>query len=110
MMIQSYLLMTYAILSLGALGILSAMILRIGNMMGDCPATGRATRSAAATIVTGYAAIGAGGVALGAAALVAMGVHIVAALAVLGLVMLCLGLGFGHAIATLRAVTQSVTA
>lgn len=103
---QNFVLIAYPIFALGALGILTAMILRIGRMLGDCPQAQTRARAAAVTIATGYAAIGAGGTFLGLAAVFAgQGTPFVAIVA-LGFVILCLGLGFGHAIATLRAVTQ----
>lgn len=103
---QNIALLAYPILALGALGILTAMILRIGRMLGDCPQSQARAQAAAVTIATGYAAIGLGGVFLGLAAVFVAQANPAVALGILGLVTLCLGLGFGHAIATLRAVTQ----
>ena len=54
----------YFAVTLLVLGGLIAMILKIGAMMGDCPISNGAARSASITIATGYAAIGLGGVAL----------------------------------------------
>ncbi len=61
--------LSYSILSLGTLAVLAFMILKIGRLIGDCPRSGAAARSAAVTIATGYSAIGAGGVLIIAAAL-----------------------------------------
>lgn len=100
-------LITYAILSLGILAILTAMILRIGGLMTDCPETGPATRVATVSIATGFAAIGGGGVLLIGAALVLLP-HIATGLLpiAIGLAALCLGLGFTNAVATLRGVVS----
>ncbi|MCV6586688.1 MAG: hypothetical protein OIF47_14245 [Marinibacterium sp.] len=101
--------MIYVLVYLGAaltiLAVLCGMILRIGHLMDHCPSGGGATRTAALTIATGFAAIGTGGVILGCALLVALNDASGTALSgALGLVVLCLGLGFSHAVATLRTV------
>lgn len=97
--------LSYIALAFGGLTALCIMILRIGAMVGTCPATGAAVRAAAVTIATGFAAIGAGGVILiGALLPLNVGQPTVAFLLALGLASLCLGLGFTHAIGTLRAV------
>lgn len=89
--------------SLAALTALSFMILKIGALMADCPENGPAARTAAISIATGFAAIGAGGVLLIGAVLPLLPAQPVpAALVALGLAALCLGLGFTQAIATLR--------
>lgn len=82
------------------------MILKIGKLLGDCPASGRAARAASVTIATGYGMIGLGGVALIGAASALLDMGAIGLLPSLGLAALCLGLGFGHAIATLRAVIR----
>lgn len=95
----------YVALSFACLATLSVMILRIGAMLAVCPQTGDAARAAAVTIATGFAAIGAGGVILIGALLPMFPEPALATfLLSLGLASLCLGLGFTHAIATLRAV------
>ncbi|MCV2883014.1 hypothetical protein [Actibacterium sp. XHP0104] len=98
-------LITYAILSLGILAILTAMILRIGGLMADCPDTGPATRVATVSVATGFAAIGGGGVLLVGALLVLLPNAAGGLLPIaMGLAALCLGLGFTNAVATLRGV------
>ncbi|MFT7593289.1 MAG: hypothetical protein ACI8R4_000602 [Paracoccaceae bacterium] len=105
------LVLTYVILSLGTLITLSGMILKIGTLLADCPQTTPATKAVAVTIATGFAAIGAGGVILiGAALPVLSGSPVLALMLALGLAALCLGLGFSHALATLRAVLHQATA
>ena len=94
----------YPVLAFGTLGVLGWMILRIGALLGDCPQSQARARAAAVTIATGYLAIGAGGVILGAAAAVLAGAGLPVIIGVLGFVVLCLGLGFTNAVATLRAV------
>ncbi len=96
----------YFILAACALGALSFMIFKIGEALADCPVTGRAARAGSLTIVTGFVAIGGGGVLI-----IAAGVFVTlpdlapeGIMAALGLSILCLGLGFSHAIATLRDV------
>lgn len=101
--------MTFAVyfgLATLALCVLGAMIFRIGDALTDCPATGRAARAGAMTIVTGFGAIGGGAVIIGGAAALALlplmnGAGVMAAL---GFTVLCLGLGFTQAVATLRDV------
>lgn len=97
--------LAYVALSFAGLAALCRMILRIGAMLGTCPQTGAAARTASVTIATGFAAIGAGGVILIGAVLPlfpqdAFAVFLLA----LGFASLCLGLGFTHAVGTLRAV------
>ena len=95
----------YVILAFGALASLCIMILRIGRMLGTCPITKSVARTASVTIATGFAAIGAGGVILlGAMIPVMANAPLLGFLLALGLASLCLGLGFTHAIATLRVV------
>ena len=91
-------------LSAMALVVLSWMILKVGAALSDCPVTGRAARAGALTIVTGYAAIGAGAAVL-ASAIAISAIEIApfeGFLAALGVVVMCLGIGFGHAVRTLR--------
>lgn len=97
----------YVILAFAALIALCIMILKIGNMIGECPASAARARAASVTIATGFAAIGAGGVIL-IGAILPMAAHAPAAafLVALGMASLCLGLGFTHAIGTLRVVMQ----
>lgn len=95
----------YVLLAFGALAALCTMILRIGALMGNCPQTATTARTAAITIATGFAAIGAGGVILIGAILPFMAhMPLLAFLLTLGFAALCLGLGFTHAVGTLRAV------
>lgn len=101
----------YIGIAAGALVALAIMILKIGLMIGDCPQSKSAARAASVTITTGFAAIGAGGVILIGAVLPLMQDQPLAALMLaLGFAALCLGLGFTHAVATLRAVVGDVMA
>lgn len=96
----------YFILAACALAALSFMIFKIGDALADCPSTGRAAKAGSLTIVTGFVAIG-GGAVLIIAAGVFTSLNDIAAegvMAALGLSVLCLGLGFTHAVATLRDV------
>ena len=89
-----------------ALAGLSYMIFKIGDALTECPVTGRAARAGALTIVTGFIAIGTGAVMIMAAG-VFMGfaaINVETVLAAIGVSLLGLGLGFTHAIATLRDV------
>ena len=96
---------TYFALALILTLALSYMIMKIGTLLGNCPASGQAARAAAVTIATGYCAIGFGGVILVGALFVGSNTIGLAGLfGALGFVSLCLGLGFTHAIGTLRAV------
>lgn len=100
----------YLCLSLAMVMAMTVMILKIGAMIGDCPKSGRAARAAAVTIATGYAMIGLGGAGLIAAAIPFINLDGWAVLPCLGLVAICLGLGFTNAVATLRAVVQEAVA
>ncbi|WP_291734242.1 hypothetical protein [Leisingera sp. F5] len=95
-------------LGLGMLRLLAMalMILRIGTLLGDCPRSGRAARAGAVTIATGYAMVGLGGVILIGAAIPLLEMDFLGLLPALGLAAICLGLGFSHAVATLRAVVR----
>jgi len=105
------LLASYVVLAFAALIALCIMLLRIGDMMADCPQNGPRMRISAISIATGFAAIGAGGVALiGAGLIAAAEAHLFALAAALGLASLCLGLGFSQAVATLRAVGEQMAA
>lgn len=97
-------LVIYFTLTLSVLAALDAMILLIGSRIGECPQTGRAARAASVTIATGFAAIGGGAVLLIAAGLPLLGGGLAPTLLATGLAALCLGLGFTHAVTTLRAV------
>lgn len=95
----------YLIGTSALLAVLTLMILRIGAMMADCPQNGPAIKTASVTIATGFAAIGAGGVTLIVALLGMLQLEpILGLLLALGLAALCLGLGFTHAVGTLRLV------
>lgn len=85
---------------------MAIMILKIGKLLGDCPQSGSAARAAAVTIASGYGMIGFGGVALIGSLLPILDMGALGILPSLGLAALCLGLGFGHAVATLRAVVR----
>lgn len=95
----------YIALGFGGLAALAVMILRIGTLLGECPQSRATARAGAVTIATGFSAIGAGGVILIGAALPLLAQAPMAGfLLALGFAALCLGLGFTHAISTLRAV------
>ena len=103
---MQYLLPIYFLLATVALAALSWMIFKIGNALADCPQTGRAARAGAMTITAGFIAMGAGGVLIIAAIafLAEPAIQMSTLLGALGLSILCLGLGFSQAIATLRDV------
>jgi len=105
MLIGYYALLIYAVAAFGTLSVLGWMILKIGTLLGDCPVSRARAKAASVTVATGYLAIGAGGVVLGGAAAVFAASELAAVIGMLGFVVLCLGLGFSNAIATLRAVT-----
>ena len=95
----------YIALGFGGLAALAIIILRIGALLGECPQSRATARAGAVTIATGFSAIGAGGVMLIGAALALLAQAPMAGfLVALGFAALCLGLGFTHAISTLRAV------
>lgn len=99
-------------LAAGALIALAIMIFRIGTAMTDCPIVGQTARAGAMTIVSGFAAIGSGGIILIAAlAMVLMpGFNVAGSMGALGLSLLCLGLGFTQAVASLRDVVAQAAA
>lgn len=94
-------------LSLITLVALTRMILLIGTMQQTCPENGPVARLVSVTVATGFCAIGAGGVLLIAAAFPVLSeAPVVAFFMGLGLAVLCLGLGFSHAVNTLRLMLQ----
>lgn len=95
-------------LSLVALVALTKMILIIGTMQQTCPENGAVARLVSVTVATGYCAIGAGGILLIAAAMpVLVDIPLVGLFVGLGLAFLCLGLGFSHAVNTVRLMLQN---
>lgn len=96
----------YLGLALMMLLAMALMILRIGTLLGECPQSGRAAKAGAVTIASGYAMVGLGAVILMGAAIPLLEGGLLALLPTLGLVAICLGLGFSHAVATLRAVVR----
>lgn len=95
-------------LSLAAVGLLSKMIIKIGAMVDHCATTPQQAKTVSVTVATGFIAIGSGGallISVGVSTL--LDVSITGLMISLGLTSLCLGLGFVHAIATLRAVLQN---
>lgn len=98
---------TYIVLTFAALTALCRMILHIATLIGTCPETGGRARATGMTIATGFAAIGAGGLVIFASVMPIYANALPAVfLLALGFASLCLGLGFTHAIATLRAVVD----
>jgi hypothetical protein len=106
-------LLAYFAVALGTLIALTRMIVLIGQGMADCPQTGRMARAASISIATGYLAIGLGGVVLIAAVIPALdggslvGRSVIVLLTA-GFASLILGLGFAHAVRTLRLLVISV--
>ena len=95
-------LVIYFVFALTFLAALTSMIVRIAQGLGDCPQTGRVARAAGVTIATGYGAIGGGAVMLVGSALPVLDGGTPATLFAAGFAALILGLGFTHAIRTLR--------
>ncbi|MEO0402428.1 MAG: hypothetical protein AAF214_08625 [Pseudomonadota bacterium] len=94
----------YFNLALGAVAALTAMILRIGALADACPTNQGRAHVVAMSVATSFAAIGAGGVILiGAVLPILPDAPLVALMLALGFAALCLGLGFTHAIGSLRA-------
>lgn len=94
----------YIPVSLTVLAILTGMILYVGSLVGDCPQNRARAKAVSVTIATGFAAIGAGGVIMiGAVLPVLVDAPLAALMVALGFAALCLGLGFTHAMGTLRA-------
>lgn len=97
----------YFPLAIATLVTLAGMILKVGKSMTTCPDASPAVAPAALTIVTGFVSMGLGGIVLIGAMMVALELDAAFTLfAGLGLACLTLGVGFSHAIATLRAVTS----
>lgn len=94
----------YIPLALSAVVALTLMILHIGALVGDCPVTRARAQAVAVTVATGFATIGAGSVIMIGAVLPVLGdAPLVGLMLALGFAALCLGLGFTHAMGTLRA-------
>lgn len=100
----------YFAFALAFLAALTTMIVKISRALGECPQTGRAARAAGVTIATGYTAIGCGAVALIGSALPIVEGGTPATLFAIGLVAVILGLGFTHAVTTLRLAVQPLQA
>ena len=99
----------YIPFALTAVVVLTLMILHIGALAGDCPVTRARARAVSTSVATGFAAIGTGGVIIIGAALPILGeAPVVALMLTLGFAALCLGLGFTHAMGTLRAALTSL--
>ena len=98
--------LAYFTVAISTLLALAQMILTIGKALADCPDSGRAARAGAITIATGFTAIGTGAVILIAAGLAMTRAHPADMLLAMGLACLILGLGFTHAVTTLRSVVQ----
>ncbi|QHQ37161.1 hypothetical protein [Algicella marina] len=96
---------TYFALSLTGLAVLCTIVWQMGAAMADCPATGRAAKAGALTILTGFAAIGAGIVALVAALFPILTAGGLSPLyTALGFTGIALGIGFTFAAGRLQAV------
>lgn len=95
----------YIVAGLATVGILTAMILIIGRMQENCPTTGPAAKLVSMTAASGFASIGAGGVLIISFVIPMMpNQPLIALLGALGLAAICLGLGFTHAVNTMRLV------
>ena len=99
----------FAVISLALLAWLSHAIRRVAKALGACPDMAQGTRAgleaAALSISTGFLAIGAGGLFVIAGAMAAVDAPApVALMSALGLGVLCLGLGFTHAVTLLRGL------
>lgn len=95
----------YLGISILGLIIMVAMIIKIADMIGPCPKTGASARVIAAPIAASYASIGLGGILILAALLPIAGEFgQLSSLAALGLVAVCLGLGFTQAVTALKAI------
>jgi hypothetical protein len=98
-------LIIYFVAAFAVLAILDLIIYRVGRDMASCPKAPPGARVAALAVSSGYAAIGAGGVILAAIIVpVFPDASIIGLFFSLGIVSICLGLGFGQALANLRAV------
>ena len=96
----------YFTIAFCALAGLSLMIFQIGKALADCPATGRAARAGALTIISAFIAIGTGGILLvaGGAISILPFASLTGLMLALGVAILCLGLGFTNAVAALRDI------
>ena len=109
---MTLLVIIYFTVAFCALAGLSAMIFQIGKALADCPATGRAARTGALTIISAFIAIGTGGILLvaGGAITVLPFASLPGLMLALGIAILCLGLGFTNAVAALRDVVARAAA
>lgn len=98
----------YLSLAFTGLAALAAVLVLIGRMAQECPETAGAARLGTWVVVTGFAAIGAGVIALIGAALPYVlqggksGLYLT-----LGLVAVALGIGFYNAATTLRDILKT---
>lgn len=93
----------YFSISLAALAGLCTILYRTGTLLGGCPRVGAQARPAVIVVVTGFAVIGAGAVAICGALLSLVNDYVTLSL-VVGVALIVLGLGFRHAAETLRRV------
>ncbi len=100
-------LIIYFVAAFAILALLDIIIYRVGSDMADCPKAPPGAKVAALAVSSGFAAIGAGGVILAAIIVpVFESASIIGLFISLGVVCICLGLGFGQALANLRAVVS----
>ncbi len=101
--------LTYLLVAIIGLGTLCAILLKIGTLMATCPINGPAIKISALTIVTGFGAIGLGGIVLiGAIFPLIIETGFNALMVALGLALLCLGLGFTQAMTTLQGIIKTL--
>ena len=106
---MAFLIITYFTGAMICLATLCLILMKIGTLMATCPVNGPAIRISALTVVTGFGAIGTGGVALiGAILPIIAHSGANALLVTLGLALLCLGLGFTQAMTTLQSVVKTL--
>lgn len=101
----------YLSLAFTALSALAGVLILIGRMAQDCPETSGAARLGTWVVVTGFAAIGTGLIALiGAALPYLLGGGKSGLYLTLGMVAIALGIGFYNAATTLRDILKSAAA
>ncbi|MEM6973484.1 MAG: hypothetical protein AAF577_11825 [Pseudomonadota bacterium] len=95
----------YFAVAIVALIALAGVIVVIGRVASDCPQTGAAARLGTWIVTTGFVTLGAGAIALIAAALPSLSIDRMTGLyAASGLMLIALGIGFYIAAAMLRDI------
>ena len=104
---MTYAIITYLGLNFGILALLTVVIGWIGSEMRQCPKADPGLWVASLAIATSFAVIGGGGVVLAGLVIFAVpDMQVIGVLIATGVSSICLGLGFGQAMANLTSLAD----